>query len=116
MCVCVRCSLHGHVLRILRLITSVALLAHCRAPAVSHFASPPPPTHTHTLSEIWKGEPYDHKSDVWALGCLVFELMTLRPPFTAANQYTLGKKVVEAPVPRVPSDLYSAVRLLGGPV
>ena len=93
----------------------MVLLAHYRMPAVSHFASPPP-THTCTLSEIWKGEPYDHKSDVWALGCLVFELMTLRPPFTAANQYTLGKKVVEAPVPRVPSDLYSAVRLLSGPV
>ncbi len=61
------------------------------------------------VTEIWKGEAYDQKSDVWALGCLVFELVALRPPYAAANQYALGKKVVETAVPRVPTDVYSAV-------
>ena len=33
--------------------------------------------------EIWNREPYGEKSDVWAIGCILFELMALGPPFTA---------------------------------
>ena len=31
--------------------------------------------------EVWKDEPYDMKSDVWSLGCVLFEMVTLKPPF-----------------------------------
>ena len=31
--------------------------------------------------EVWKDEPYDVKSDVWSLGCVMFEMVTLKPPF-----------------------------------
>lgn len=54
--------------------------------------------------EICEGKPYDTKSDVWALGCLLHELATLRPPFHAQNQIALAKKIVnEHPDVRVPS-------------
>lgn len=33
--------------------------------------------------EIWSHSPYDEKADVWALGCVLFELCGLRPPFLA---------------------------------
>jgi NIMA (never in mitosis gene a)-related kinase 1/4/5 len=40
----------------------------------------------HYLSpELCKGSPYDHKSDIWALGCVLYELCALRKPFDASN-------------------------------
>ncbi len=37
--------------------------------------------------------PYDNKSDIWAFGCLMYELTSLRPPFVATNQLALAKFV-----------------------
>lgn len=31
--------------------------------------------------EVWNTSPYDLKSDVWSLGCVIYELVCLRPPF-----------------------------------
>ena len=33
--------------------------------------------------ELCMSRPYDHKSDVWALGCVLYELTSLRRPFSA---------------------------------
>ena len=33
--------------------------------------------------EVWKEQPYDLKSDVWSLGCVIYEMLTLKPPFRA---------------------------------
>lgn len=31
--------------------------------------------------EIWKEQPYDYSVDIWSLGCMIFELCMLTPPF-----------------------------------
>jgi NIMA (never in mitosis gene a)-related kinase len=43
--------------------------------------------------EIWNNKPYDDKSDTWALGCLVFEMAQLAPPFLANDMNGLALKV-----------------------
>lgn len=35
--------------------------------------------------EICQHKPYGNKSDIWGLGCILFELLTLRHPFDAKS-------------------------------
>jgi hypothetical protein len=45
--------------------------------------------------ELFKNKPYNHKSDVWALGCVLYELCTLAHPFDAPNIQTLAQKITK---------------------
>ena len=31
--------------------------------------------------EVWMDKPYSNKSDVWSLGCVLYEAICLKPPF-----------------------------------
>ena len=42
--------------------------------------------------EVWKDKPYDNKSDVWSLGCVLYEMITLKPPFRAQDMEGLFNK------------------------
>ena len=44
--------------------------------------------------EICKEIPYNNKSDVWALGCILYELCTFKHPFDAKNQGALILKIM----------------------
>ena len=44
--------------------------------------------------EVWKDQPYDIKSDIWSLGCVIYEVCTLQPPFKAKDMEGLYKSVV----------------------
>ena len=57
--------------------------------------------------EVWKDKPYDHKSDIWSLGCVLYEMVTLMPPFRATSMQGLSQKVIKGVYDPIPSN-YSA--------
>jgi len=66
--------------------------------------------------EVWKDKPYDHKSDVWSLGCVLYEMITLKPPFRAKDMEGLFNKVCKGQYNRIPDrfsdDLFKIVQYL----
>ena len=44
--------------------------------------------------EVCQNQPYTFKSDVWALGCVLYELCTLQHAFHADNLLGLVYKIV----------------------
>ncbi|KAL0973798.1 hypothetical protein UPYG_G00211290 [Umbra pygmaea] len=77
-------------------------------------------TPSYLSPELCKDIPYSSKSDIWALGCLLYELCSLRPPFAASNLLSLFYKIIRgeySPVSDVYSDsITSLVQMLLSPV
>ena len=45
--------------------------------------------------EVWEEKPYDNKSDIWSLGCVAYEMLTLHPPFRAKDMEQLYHTVIK---------------------
>ena len=56
--------------------------------------------------EVWRDEPYDIKSDIWSLACVIYEMLALHPPFRAENMEALYNKVVKCEYGKI-NDRYS---------
>jgi tRNA A-37 threonylcarbamoyl transferase component Bud32 len=54
------------------------------------------------------GKAVDHRSDLYATGCLLYELLTLRPPFTGETPLSVVYQHVQDD-PRIPSDVNDRV-------
>eukprot|EP00826_Nyctotherus_ovalis_P065291 TRINITY_DN9594_c0_g1_i1.p1 TRINITY_DN9594_c0_g1~~TRINITY_DN9594_c0_g1_i1.p1 ORF type:complete len:235 (+),score=38.06 TRINITY_DN9594_c0_g1_i1:328-1032(+) len=61
----------------------------------------------YTSPEIWNDKPYNHKSDMWSLGCVLYEMCALKPPFMASNMRELSKRIIAGLYPKI-SSVYSA--------
>ncbi|RUS74057.1 hypothetical protein EGW08_018184 [Elysia chlorotica] len=71
--------------------------------------------HEHSLAQTYVGTPYymspelvnnqsyNEKSDIWSLGCMLYELCALTPPFTATNEGDLKRKIRIGQFPRLPT-------------
>merc|ERR1719191_1147750 len=64
--------------------------------------------------EICQEKPYSFGSDVWALGCVLYELAALRVPFDAQNIQQLVQKITRGPLPQIPSHYTQELRQLCG--
>ena len=66
--------------------------------------------------EVWKDQPYDLKSDIWSLGCVIYEIAALVPPFRADDMNGLFKTVLKGQYPSIPThysmDLRQFIRTL----
>lgn len=57
---------------------------------------------------------YDEKTDIWSLGCVMYELVNLSPPFTATSHLGLAEKILAGKINRIPEryseDLQSVIQ------
>ena len=53
--------------------------------------------------EVCEGKPYSYKSDAWSLGCVLYELCTLKHAFSADNLLGLVFKIVSGTAEPIPN-------------
>lgn len=58
--------------------------------------------------EIMMDKPFTPQSDIWSLGCVIYELCARHPPFQAKTHLQLSQKIQDGSYPPLPS-VYSAV-------
>jgi NIMA (never in mitosis gene a)-related kinase len=58
--------------------------------------------------ELLGNQLYDAASDVWAYGCIVYEMCTYAHPFEAADFPSLAARIMNAEPPSIPLENYSA--------
>lgn len=74
------------------------LLAATRAMAKTQIGTP-----YYVSPELWKNRPYNAKSDIWATGCLLYEMVMGKPPFDSNNMRGLARKVLRGVYPEISS-------------
>lgn len=52
--------------------------------------------------EMMEEKPYDSKTDIWSVGCLLFELCTYKGIFSHLSLAQMYEHIVEAKVPDLP--------------
>jgi NIMA (never in mitosis gene a)-related kinase len=62
--------------------------------------------------ELCEEKPYNNKSDIWSLGCILYELCTLRHPFDSKTMGGLYLKIIKKdyrPIPTMYSQELSTI-------
>lgn len=74
-------------------------------------------THTQTIvgtpyylsPELCEEKPYNNKSDIWSLGCILYELCTMKHPFDAKTQGGLFLKIIKGDYEPIPEHYSKAL-------
>lgn len=53
--------------------------------------------------ELCQEKPYAWPSDIWSMGCILYEMCVLKVPFDAPNIAGLVQKIVRGPIPSIPN-------------
>ena len=56
--------------------------------------------------EVWNDDPYSYKSDLWSIGCVIYEMCALRPPFNGKDFDELYENVCRGHPQRI-NKIYS---------
>ncbi|NXS78630.1 NEK3 kinase, partial [Erpornis zantholeuca] len=86
---------------------SARLLAHPMLYACTYVGTP-----YYVPPEIWESLPYNNKSDIWSLGCILYELCTLKHPFQANSWKHLILKICKGSYDPLPSHYSYELRYL----
>ncbi|XP_029458648.1 serine/threonine-protein kinase Nek3 isoform X2 [Rhinatrema bivittatum] len=77
---------------------SARLLRNSMAFACTYIGTP-----YYVPPEIWENLPYNNKSDIWSLGCVLYELCTLKHPFQANGWKNLILKICQGSYSPLPA-------------
>ncbi len=69
-------------------------------------------TPSYLSPELCEGKPYNFKSDIWALGCILFEILALRKLFEGSNLPAVVMKIMKGVYDPVPSQYDGKVSAL----
>ncbi|KAG1667982.1 hypothetical protein FOA52_000626 [Chlamydomonas sp. UWO 241] len=64
-------------------------------------------TPVYMAPEVWTGKLYSYSSDLWSLGCVLYEMMTFRVPVEGRSLADLKAKVARGQYSPVPQGRYS---------
>jgi NIMA (never in mitosis gene a)-related kinase len=59
--------------------------------------------------EMVNGQPYDHRSDIWSMGVVLYEMLTLQHPFNADSLQMLALKIIQGNYPPIPKQYSESV-------
>lgn len=62
--------------------------------------------------ELCQEKPYAWPADIWAMGCIVYEMCALKVPFDAPNIPGLVQKIVRGPIPPIQGAYSSFIKTL----
>ena len=62
--------------------------------------------------ELCAEKPYNHKTDIWSLGCVLYELLTYKHPFDAKTIASLMLKIMKADYEPVPGNYDKNLRYI----
>ncbi len=60
------------------------------------------------MSQVWAERPYGYSSDMWSVGCVLYEMMTFSAPFGGRSMAELGMRVRSGRYTPIQPGVYSA--------
>jgi NIMA (never in mitosis gene a)-related kinase len=66
--------------------------------------------------EMVNGQAYDHRSDIWAMGVVLYEMLTLQHPFNADSLQMLALKIIQGNYPPIPKHYSQGITDLLGKI